>query len=178
MNFDLFQTLQKILASKDIVNLKWKLLYRGSRDGYINNFLNAKCINKPNTLTIIKSKSGNVFGGFLNAMWINAPVSDQNSFIFSLVNNENKTHIFNHHRVTRLFVGTTGNYLSNMPLVLQTFSPDIVICDSCNTTENSYSNLGTNYSNQEFLQNSLRAQTILAGSHHFQVSEIEIFQIQ
>lgn len=167
----MLQTLQKLLTSKDIVNLKWKLLYRGSRDGFITNVLNAKCNSKPNTLTIIKAKSGNIFGGFLNAMWINASVNDQNSFIFSLVNNENKPLIFNYHHM-RQFSFTTSS--SN----LQTFSPDIAICDNCNTFEKSFSVLGTNYSNPEFQINSIRAQTFLAGSQYFQVSEIEVFQIQ
>ena len=170
MNFDLFQTLQKLLTSKDIVNLKWELSYRGSRDGFFTNVLNAKCNNKPNTLTIIKAKSGNIFGGFLNTVWTNGFLTDQNSFIFSLVNNENKPLIFNYR--TRPFSFTTS--VSS----LQTFSPDFVICDSCNTSENSYSILGTNYSHPEFQLNSKRAQTILAGSQYFQVSEIEVFQIQ
>ena len=45
-----------------------------------------------NTLTVIKSESGNVFGGYTDKCWHSKGglVSDPNAFIFSLINKENK----------------------------------------------------------------------------------------
>jgi hypothetical protein len=47
----------------------FKLLWRGSRDGFKAWDFHARCDRTPNTLTIIKDKGGNVFGGFTPVPW-------------------------------------------------------------------------------------------------------------
>jgi hypothetical protein len=51
-----------------------------------------KCDSKPNTLIIIKSTNGNVFGGYTEHSWSGNRVvkADPNSFIFSSINKLNK----------------------------------------------------------------------------------------
>jgi hypothetical protein len=51
-----------------------------------------KCDTVANTLTIIKSTNGNIFGGFTEKAWDSSSgyVIDPKAFVFSLVNNENK----------------------------------------------------------------------------------------
>ena len=46
-----------------------------------------KCDNKPNTLVIIKSTNGNVFGGYTEQSWSGIGCeADSNAFIFSFIN--------------------------------------------------------------------------------------------
>lgn len=65
------------------------LLYRGSMDGFSAENFHNKCDNKGKTLTVIKSDSGNVFGGYTDIPW-DSPSSSKkikkngNSFVFSL----------------------------------------------------------------------------------------------
>lgn len=70
-----------------------KLIYRASRDGFGAQDFHRRCDGVPDTLTVIKATSGNIFGGFTQKSWRSSNVSwitDENSFIFSLVNKENK----------------------------------------------------------------------------------------
>ncbi len=46
------------------LNQKWTLIYRASRDGFEASQFNTQCDNKPNTLILIKSTNGNIFGGY------------------------------------------------------------------------------------------------------------------
>ena len=48
------------------------LLWRGTRDGFGANIFHSGCDNKTNTLTVIEATTGEIFGGFLGAAWINS----------------------------------------------------------------------------------------------------------
>ena len=74
------------------IDQKCNLIYRASRDGFEAFNFNAKCDNKPNTLVIIKSTNGNVFGGYTEQSCSSEVYykDDRNSFIFSLINKLNK----------------------------------------------------------------------------------------
>ena len=168
------EKLEDLLKKKDLNGRKWSLLYHGSRDGFRAYDFHSRCDNKPNTLTIVKSTSGNIFGGFTTAEW-KSPVTGsrvygKNAFIFSLVNKDNKP---------LLFEQTKNNSIC----LNANFGPmfggghDFVIHNSSNThTKNS--NLGITYNHPEYPCGSEKAKTILIGSSYFQVQEIEVFQIQ
>ncbi|CAF1098359.1 unnamed protein product [Brachionus calyciflorus] len=70
---------------------KFELLYRASRDGFSTNNFHENCDNIPFTLTVIKTTTGDIFGGFTEEEWTNHPCSKTgpNAFIFSLKNDEN-----------------------------------------------------------------------------------------
>ena len=51
------------------IHRKWELIYRASRDNFEGSKFHSKCDKKPNTLVIIKSINGNVFGGFTKQNW-------------------------------------------------------------------------------------------------------------
>ncbi len=75
------------------IDQEWTLIYRASRDGFEASQFHSKCDRKPNTLVIIKSEHGNVFGGYTEQDWTpNDKImkSDFNSFIFSLINKKSK----------------------------------------------------------------------------------------
>ena len=63
-----------------------KLIYRASRDGFAASSFHSKCDNFSNTVTIIKTISNSVFGGFTSAQWTSdwGYIYDANAFIFIL----------------------------------------------------------------------------------------------
>jgi hypothetical protein len=61
-----------------------KLIYRASRDGFAVSSFHSKCDDYLNTVTIIKTTSNSVFGGFTSATWTSDGywTFDSNAFIF------------------------------------------------------------------------------------------------
>ncbi len=71
------------------------MIYKGSKDGFKASDFHSKCDDKSNTLVIVKSSNGNIFGGNTEQSWLNTdPISvridknDPKAFIFSLINKE------------------------------------------------------------------------------------------
>ncbi len=69
---------------------EWKLLYRGTRDGFTAVQFHARCDGKGETLSVVQSSTGNVFGGFSPLPWATKGGyffdKSQRTFIFSLKN--------------------------------------------------------------------------------------------
>jgi hypothetical protein len=159
------------------IDQKWNLIYRASQDGFKASEFHFKCNHIPNTLVIIRSKNGNVFGGYTEKSWyddfwdLNKTKADPNSFIFSLINKLNKPikirssqnqGIRCHNSYGPVFGGNEGH-------------SDLVIADESNKSTYSYSYLGHYYTHPDFKYGSNEAETFLAGSYQFQVSEIEVY---
>ena len=51
---------------------EWRLLFRASRDGFAATAFHSKCDNKGPTVTIVKSRGYNIFGGFTEVSWTNS----------------------------------------------------------------------------------------------------------
>ncbi len=73
----------------------WELLYKATIDGFSSKIFHKKCDHFKNTLTIVKSINGNVFGGFTTQSWTSNKFNDykkkdKDAFIFSLENEQNK----------------------------------------------------------------------------------------
>lgn len=69
--------------------IEFRLIYCGSQDGFSVVDFHQKCDNIPNTLIIVRSVEGNVFGGFTKVEWdstYSGYKTDSSAFIFSLVN--------------------------------------------------------------------------------------------
>jgi len=105
------------------LNQQWQLIYRASQDGFEASHFHKKCDNKPNTLVVIKSTEGNVFGGYTEQSWsspskIELTRIDTNAFIFSFINkkntpikfkcSQNKVAIYCCHSFGPSFGGTAG----------------------------------------------------------------------
>ena len=169
------EKLEELLKKKDLNGRKCSLLYRGSRDGFRASDFHSRCDSIPNTLTIVQSTNGNIFGGFTNAMWNSTGlyVNDKNAIIFSLVNKENRPLIFEHSSIDENSIVPNKN-----------FGPvfgsgnDFIIYDNSNTNTKSFSSIGTTYTHPDYPYGSEKARTILAGSYNFQVLEIEVLQMQ
>ncbi len=149
------------------------LLYRSTRGGFGSNDFHSKCDGHSNTFTIFKAaESSNIFGGFTTVDWngTSEGKSDPNAFIFSLTNKDNQSLKMkidpNQHGEAIYFDSDNG----------PTFGCDICIPSNPKTTMDSFSILGHAYSHPQYSFGTDEAQTFLAGSHQFQLDEIEVFQ--
>jgi len=53
---------------------------------------------------------------------------------------------------------------------------DLYLCDNCNTTNSSYTNLGYTYTLEGYTYGNQDCKDFLAGSYNFTVSEIEVYK--
>ena len=84
------------------------LIYKASQYGCESSSFHIKCDKKLNTLVIIKSKNGNLFGGYTEQSWSGScdRKADSNAFIFSLINKLNE------------------------PILIECFQNDVICCRS------------------------------------------------
>ncbi len=177
VNMDsLILTQNEELSLKEMLNIKeLNLVYRASRDGFTAHSFHSKCDGISNTVTIIKTTSNSVFGGFTSATWTSyiGFTFDSNAFIFSL----RRSGISNKERfnVTQPSYGIYS-YFSYGP----TFGGghDIYVGDYSNQNGNSYSNFGHSYQLPKNINHgSEEAISYLAGSYTWQTTEIEVYQL-
>jgi hypothetical protein len=151
---------------------KWQLLYRGSVDGFGAADFHRKCDGKSNTLTIVKSDNGNIFGGYTNVAWESKGgcQTGTSSFLFSLKNQTNSGLKFNCFK-TEYSINCSSSYGP-------TFGGghDLRISNNSNANIESYSNPGNSYQLPPgYTYGTDQAQNLLAGSYNFKVNEIEVF---
>ena len=162
-------------------NDKWTLLYRGTRDGFGSRVFHSKCDGHSNTLTLLKAKQSScIFGGFTSVSWdgTSGYKSDSDAFIFSLSNKDNFPLIIN------INPDRPDNAIYCHSRYGPTFGEghDLCIANNANTTKDSYSQLGFTYEHPFFDLDRFEGEPIqeenkfLAGSTHFQLDEIEVFQ--
>ena len=168
---------------KELVNLckfpfgqEWDLKYRASRDGFKSTDFHRKCDGIGNTLTVIKARSGNIFGGFTEQAWHSRgeDVTDPKAFLFSLVNKEEKP--------LKVMCSNEGEHAI---YCYSEFGPcfggddeyikDICIHSDSNINKTNYCDFGYSYQHPDYLKGTFKAQNILAGSYGFETEEIEVF---
>lgn len=141
---------------------KYNLLFRASENNYRAANFHTKCDGRNNTLTIVETKNGRIFGGFTDASWnqnSNGYISSSNGFIFSLDNydiyyNSNSSYsIYSH--------SSYGPYFG---------SGDFIIVDNCNAN-NSSESMGNSYYNNG-------KKYPLTGYSSFAVKDYEVFQLE
>jgi hypothetical protein len=157
---------------REIEGQTWKLLYRGSRDGFRASNFHEKCDNQKNTLTLIETTKDFIFGGFTPTAWDSSSGHKLDnsglSFLFSLKNPRNSE--------PRQFKHMSGRnaiycYSSNGPCFSN--NCDMAVQDRCNTTTNHFTNLGGSYVNDTGIDGKL----VFTGEYYFTVKEIEVFTI-
>jgi len=153
------------------VGQKWELKYRASIDGFKASEFHRRCDEIPNSLTVIKAKSGNIFGGYTEQKWNSRDgyVADPNAFIFSLINKEEKPF-----KVMCSNEGQTALYCSSNS------GPcfgghDFDIKSDSNINKESYCDFGFSYQHPDYLKGTTKARNILAGSYKFETQDIEVF---
>jgi hypothetical protein len=166
---------------KDLIELcdiqatkRFNLIYRASQDGFEASSFHAKCDKQPNTLIIIKSEHGNIFGGYTEQDWTpnEGLKTDSNSYIFSLINKDNKP------LKLKCPDALEAIWCASAYGPIFGYGAAIRICNNSNQNKVSDSFLGDNncvYKHPLYSDNSLNAKFFLAGSHSFKVLEIEAY---
>ena len=169
---------------KDLIKLcnipitkKFNLIYRASQDGFNANDFHSKCDKQPNTLIIIKSEHGNIFGGYTEQDWTsnNNLKTDNNSYIFSLINKDNKPLKLKCPESSKaIWCGSDFGPIFG-------YGPGIRISNNSNQNKESISFLGITsgvYKHPYYADDSIEAKSFLAGSEYFKVSEMEAFTLE
>jgi hypothetical protein len=151
---------------------EFKLIYRGTRDGFeVQNF-HLKCDGVARTLILVKSVNGCVFGGYTAVPWVSSGGyrDDPDAFLFSLVNKENEP------AKLRQFKNGQSIFCD------AAFGPvfggcDLKIANNAHLTDSGYSYLGSSYAHPKYAYGSVEAKSFLAGAHTFQIAEMEVFNL-
>jgi hypothetical protein len=150
----------------------FRLLYRGSRDGYRATAFHNHCDGRPNTVTLISSTNDCIFGGYTPIAWTSRGgyISDPSlsSFVFTIKNPHNlRPQIFKQQQVRQAI----GDYGDHGPVFAGTC--DLVVADHYQSANRNWSNLGGVYRNDTGID----GDGVLTGAHLFTVKEIEVFQV-
>jgi hypothetical protein len=152
---------------------RWTLHYRGTRDGFKASTFHEKIDGRVNTVTIIETTKGYIFGGFARIGWDSRSSwkcdDSRASFLFTIRNPHNIS--------SRKFSLSNPSDAIYCPASYgPTFggNHDIHVADNSNTNTSSYSNLGHGYENDT----GVNGRQIFTGEYNFTVKEIEVFTIE
>ena len=164
--------LEALLKEVHMNRQKWGLCYRGSRDGFSAKNFHEKCDEMPDTLTIVKTTSDCIFGGYSRAEWSSNECYkfEKGAFVFSLSNKLNKPMVFSQIAGDQKTIHCDPNFGPCFGS-----GPDFRISDACDSNENSLSCLGCSFTNDDLKKTPDLASMILADGEVFKVSEIEVF---
>lgn len=155
---------------------RFKLLWRGTRDGFGGRDFHNRCDGHGNTLMVIEDTEGNIFGGYTPVEWESPKghchKSDESakSFLFTLKNP--------HKSPPRRFTLKTEEKrraINCFPWRGPGFGHgcDLFVSHNCNSNDDSVSSLGQTYTNDTKIDGRI----FFTGSHNFRVKEIEVFEI-
>lgn len=155
-----------------IRNQKWRLVYKGTRDGFTSTDFYRCCDKKGPTMTVIQSTSGHLFGGYTSANWETHDnwewSTDHDAFLFTLINP---------HEIlpTKYEINATGR---NAIGCKSSMGPSFGLWDICvysNSNENarSYVTFPSDY-----VDSTGRGRLTFTGSHYFKTVEIEVYALQ
>ena len=169
------------------VPVKFKLLYRGSRDGISPQTFHQKCDNQGATLTVLRSgEKGTIFGGFNDKTWLSSQngqsIHSNEAFLFSLdqrikfgltgQNNENSICCY---AQSGPAFGKTSSFVSGKVY----YSHDLLVNLGGDAGNYSSSNLGKTFALPEgMVEGSAEAKALLTGDNYFTIDEIEVFQVE
>jgi hypothetical protein len=159
---------------------RFSVLWRGSRDGFKAKEFHRRCDGHANTLTVVLDTNGNIFGGFTPLKWESRVVKGDGknclkaddslkSFLFTLKNPHNiparrfALKAEKKHWAINCDCKRGPDFANN----------DIRVFDDCNANTRNDTSLGWAYTNDTGLGNEI----VFTGSRHFQVKEIEVFEI-
>jgi hypothetical protein len=148
---------------------RFTLLWRGSRDGFGAGDFHSRCDGHAPTLTLIQDTDGNIFGGFTPVEWDshggNKADPSLKSFLFTLKNP--------HNCPARKFA-LKAQSKAKAILCWSGRGPSFRDISVSGNRTDSYTELfGCNYTNDT----GVKGKTVLTGSEHFTVKEIEVFDI-
>jgi hypothetical protein len=148
-----------------------ELLYKASRDGYDANAFHSRCNDKGPTMTIVRSNTNHLFGGYTSVAWASSNIhaADSNAFLFTLTNpckipptkypiqSSNTQNAVYHHSG---YGPTFGS------------GHDLHVCANSNSVNGSYTNFPSNYSDTTG-----RGNNTFTGNRAFMTTDIEVFKL-
>jgi hypothetical protein len=149
----------------------FRLLYRGSRDGFQPSAFHSHCDGHQNTVSLILSKNKCIFGGYTPLAWSSQTgyVSDPSlrRFVFTIKNP--------HGLPAQIFrQKLEANAIYNGSPFGPTFgNHDFRVYEPFQSSTYNYSSLGTAYTNDTGID----GQRLLTGEYSFVVEEIEVFEV-
>ena len=145
--------------------IKYKLLYRGTRDGMNASSFHQKCNSIPQTVSIVQTTKGYKFGGYAEKTWENHNgiwIKDDKSFVFSI----DHMKIYNHVQGKDAIYHCDEN------------GPTFKYCiylkkDFSNNQNYTYDKNAAN----EYFSGFNRDYELNDGEQYFSLTEIEVFQV-
>lgn len=149
--------------------VRFKLLYRGSRDGFGAKDFHEKCDNKGPTIVVVENTAGNKFGGYAAVSWtstngqkIDSPESFS-SFLFSV---DTKEKLLYQPDSNQYVLYHSSKYGPDFG-----YGPALSIADNCNVNNSNYCDPKYNsYQN-------LKEGGFISGTQNFIVKEIEVYSV-
>jgi hypothetical protein len=159
---------------------RFKLRWRGNRDGFGAKEFHRRRDGRANTLTLISDTDGNVFGGFTPAEWESRTNSPYNkgddslrSFLFTLRNPHGvpPRKFALREEKKQYAIGCNSRWLAVFG-----YKGDIAVSDNGNANRSSYTRIGTRYDDCTYM-NDTAFEHFFTGAGYFTVKEIEVFEI-
>jgi hypothetical protein len=161
---------------------RFKILWRGSRDGFKAQEFHRRCDGHKNTLTVILDTKGNIFGGFTPVEWESKGYfkSDDSlkSFLFTLKNP--------HNVMARKFA-LKAKEKHRAIYCDSKRGPcfcDIGVSDNCNTNFKSFTGINANttsftsrFGDTYINDTGMDRNTFFTGEEYFMVKEVEVFEV-
>ncbi len=157
-------------ALTSLTKKSFHLLWRGSRDGFDGKVFHSLCDGKPNTLTVIKSENGCIFGGYTSEPWSSDEgfITDSSAFLYSLTNPSNTPFRMQVRHPTQ----AVYHYFRKGP----TFGRnELVIFDR--SADNCSMHFYARISDTFICPNGINSKFITGSEYKFQMVEIEVFQV-
>ena len=147
---------------------KWKLQYRGSRDGFTAQTFHSLCDHKGEALFIAQDINGFIFGGYTSVGWKSSgnTINDQKAFIFTLRNPHNIP-------PTKYTLINSGSYsLYDHVSYLPTFGGglDMQTSENCNENNSNYFKFPNTFRDTTGF-----AGNTFTGNSNWRANEIEVF---
>ena len=164
-----YEQLQKWVVEAKNTNVKFELLWKGSRDGFKAATFHTKCNNQGPTLTVIKSQHDKVFGGFTSVPWTSANkwIKDSTAFIYSLTRMGKYAEQLNKNSI-----GDNGGYGPIFGRGRYAYY-DIRIINDCHLPDNNECRANYTYQLPAGAKDDF-----LAGSQNYTVKEIEVYAVK
>jgi hypothetical protein len=161
----------------------WKLLYRGTRDGFGAADFHTNCDNKGATVTVAKSSCGYIFGGVTGLAWSSAGghVSTNTAFLYGI-----RTHASPDVATIYKAYRSTDKSMWDARTSGPSFGGGADLHIHTNTDADagdvvtSYSSLGDTYTSASTDVNTLNGTNtfgVFTGAFYFDVAEVEVFQL-
>eukprot|EP00729_Bicosta_minor_P005850 gene5850-899_t len=173
------QHIEEVVGSQfDASTTTWKLLWRGTRDGFAASEFHSRCDNQGETVTVVKSTSGFVFGGVAGVAWTSSGgwVDTTKAFLFGI-----RTHGSpNAAVIFTLNSEGTESAMHDLPGRGPWFGggTDLGIANNADDNRGSSSNLGCTYTGNDVIHGSPSSgEQYFAGGDYFQVAEVEVFKL-